>query len=95
MLIRSLGYTVAVVTVLALGMGANTAIFSIINAALLRPLPFENPDEAVSVSAFIPQFNDDVATGAEYCALADDGVSYEAVSAFTYLSRVLEAEEIC
>lgn len=89
MLIRSPVFTVAGVTVVALGMGANTAMFSIINAALLRPLPFEKADELVSVSAFIPQFNDDVATGAEYYGLADHGVSCEAVSAYTYLSRVL------
>lgn len=89
MLIRSPVFTGAVVTVLALGMGANTGMFSIIDAALLRPLPFENSDELVSLSAFIPQFNDDVATGAEYYSLADHANSYEAVSAYTYLSRVL------
>ena len=89
MLVRTPVYTVAAVTVLALGLGANTATFSVINAVLLRPLPFEKSEELVSVSAFIPQLNDDVATGNEYHALADNAVSYEAVSAYTYLSRVL------
>ncbi len=40
--------TVAIVT-LALGLGANAAIFSVIDAALLRPLPFPNPDRLVSI----------------------------------------------
>jgi hypothetical protein len=49
------GFSLAVVAVLALGIGANTAIFTIVNAVLLRPLPFEKSDRLVRLFHYPPQ----------------------------------------
>ena len=87
------GFTVVAVLTLALGLGANTAIFSVIDAVLLRPLPFHSPSRLVVVKPTEPGRRDDI--GVSYPTFLDwrtrnhvfDGLSVFREDDFTLTGR--------
>src|SRR5688572_14398507 len=56
-LLKSPGFTLVAIVALALGIGASSAIFSIINALFLRPLPYTEPERIVQLTSSVPEQN--------------------------------------
>jgi putative ABC transport system permease protein len=73
MLMRNPGFTLIAVITLALGIGANAAIFSVVNAVLLRPLPYRDPDRLVIVP---------VAEGRDFLRWREQAKAFESMAAY-------------
>jgi putative ABC transport system permease protein len=84
MLLKSPGFTLVVVLTLALGIGANTAIFSVINSVLLRPLPFHQPDRLVYLRVTEASPGDYPLTGPDYLDWQSRNHTFEATSLYSW-----------
>ena len=83
MLNKSPGFTIVAVLTLALGIGANTAIFSVVNGVLLKPLPYRQPDRLVSLFLHGRGLDRGVMGTADFLALNQRQKAFEQVAAFS------------
>jgi len=83
MLAKNPGFTAVAVLTLALGIGANTAIFSVVNAVLLRPLPYKDPDRLVMVFETEPQLSRAPVTPPDYFDWTEQNQVFESMAAGT------------
>ena len=84
MLLKKPGFTVVAIVALALGIGANSAIFSVVNAVMLRALPYAEPGRlvsAASVNALNPQREIDGVSPADFWDWKDQSHTFEQLAA--------------
>jgi len=89
MLRKSPGFTVVAVLTLALGIGANTAIFSVAEAALLRSWPAKEPQQLAKIVTTTPQGRDDYFSYADYRDLSEQSRSLEGILAYSRHAKTL------
>ena len=81
---KNLGFTAIAVLTLGIGIGASTAVFSVVDKVLLKPLPYFNPNGLVLVSETLPGMSyDDIGVAAgEYRDYRDHNHSFSQVAAY-------------
>jgi putative ABC transport system permease protein len=83
MLAKSPGLTSVIILTLALGIGANSAIFSVVNSVLLRPLPYREPSRLVWVGDYLSEQRQSIVSAADYFALSDHASAFESLTAIS------------
>src|SRR4051812_10107748 len=90
LLLKSPGFTLIAVLTLTLGIGANSAIFSVIDTVLLRPLPFPKPNELAMVWGRVGQAGArESSSFPDYIDFRDQVRSFTSLAAYTEATTVL------
>src|SRR6266702_1835376 len=82
MLLRSPGFTATAIAALALGIGANTAIFSVVNTVLLQPLAYPEPDRLVQLELSSPQGNGNITSIPKFMVWQEQRQVFQDVAAY-------------
>jgi putative ABC transport system permease protein len=81
-LVRDPLFSIVAITTLAIGIGANSAIFTLVNGVLIRPLPYAEPDELVEIHAVIDGNHADVFSSGAYFAMRDHAATFDGVGVY-------------
>src|SRR5580658_789143 len=81
---RSPGFTFAALVTLALGIGANALIFSVVNAVFLRPLSYRDAGRLVWPTEFFPKLNRSIVPAPDYAAWKRESAMFDSLEAMGY-----------
>src|SRR5215467_16350119 len=86
------GFSAVAVLTLALGVGANTAIFGLVDSAFLHALPFHDPDRLVHIWTIEPDGDQHTPTSTEYQSIREQSESFEQVAAAGWQEYFYDAD---
>ncbi|MCZ6755298.1 MAG: permease, partial [Gemmatimonadetes bacterium] len=93
MLIKRPGFATVAILSLALGIGASSAVFSVINGTVLRPLPFENPGRLMVLFEQDTRGKSDFASAMNFLDWEEQSSSFDRLAAWTHWSHTLTGGE--
>ena len=93
MLARSPSFTAIAILTLALGIGANTILFSLVNGVLLKPLPYQDPDRLVFFSESTADFDSSSISYPNFLDWHKDNQSFSSLSAFQNVCMALQLHD--
>ncbi len=93
-LLKSPGFALIAVLCIAIGIGANTSIFSVVNAILLRPFPYADPDRIVALHEIQPKndIDSDGLSNLDYQDLRAQATGFSAITAYTQRSLTFSGD---
>lgn len=92
-LAKNPGFTVVAVMTLALGIGANTAIFSVVESVLLRPLPYPQPESLVQIwNTYLPQIPQIGLSPGDYTDWRQQNASFSEMGAYVWIRAEIQPD---
>ena len=86
------GVTAIAIVALALGIGANTAMFSIVSAVLLKPLPYADPDRLIQLATSTPQFRDASVSYPNFLDWQQQSHAFDSMAAYRFENFTLTGD---
>ena len=80
--LKNPAFAFVAILALGLGIGANSAMFSVVDAILLKPLPYSNPNQLVWLTQNIPMFHAEMATSLDYWEWRDQKQLFDDVAVY-------------